>query len=153
MERHELLEMMRELQLSGMKAAYDEVLREALRCGHAIQRILGDLLKAELAEKRARSIRYRLAAAKLPLVKELAEFDFKASPVNAALVRELHAGGLLTPPRNAVLVGGTGTGKSHLALCIAVNCIRGGARARFFNVVDLVSGIPSFWEKSEKSMA
>jgi DNA replication protein DnaC len=115
MERHELLEMMRELQLSGMKAAYDEVLREALRCGHAIQRILGDLLKAELAEKRARSIRYRLAAAKLPLVKELAEFDFKASPVNAALVRDLHAGGLLTPPRNAVLVGGTGTGKSHLA--------------------------------------
>ncbi len=139
MERHELLEMMRELQLSGMKAAYDEVLREALRCGHAIQRILGDLLKAELAEKRARSIRYRLAAAKLPLVKELAEFDFKASPVNAALVRDLHAGGLLTPPRNAVLVGGTGTGKSHLALCIAVNCIRGGARARFFNVVDLVN--------------
>ena len=67
MERHELLEMMGELQLSGMKAAFDEVLREALRCGHAVQRILGDLLKAELAEKRARSIRYRLAAAKLPL--------------------------------------------------------------------------------------
>ena len=107
MERHELLEMMRELQLSGMKAAYDEVLREALRCGYTIQRILGDLLKAELAEKRARSIRYRLAAAKLPLVKELAEFDFKASPVNAALVHDLHGGGLLAPPRNAVLVGGT----------------------------------------------
>jgi DNA replication protein DnaC len=139
MERHELLEMMGELQLSGMKASYDELLREALRCGHAIQRILGDLLKAELAEKRARSIRYRLAAAKLPLMKELAEFDFKASPVNAALVRDLHGGGLLKPPRNVVLVGGTGTGKSHLALCIAVNCIRGGARARFFNVVDLVN--------------
>ena len=43
MERHELLEMMGELQLSGMKAAFDEVLREALRCGHAVQRILGDL--------------------------------------------------------------------------------------------------------------
>ncbi len=139
MERHDLLEMMGELQLSGMKAAFDEVLRDALRCGHTIQRVLADLLKAEMAEKRARSIRYRLAAAKLPLVKELAEFDFTASPVNAALVRDLHGGGLLKPPRNAVLVGGTGTGKSHLALCIAVNCIRGGARVRFFNVVDLVN--------------
>ncbi|MBF0304613.1 MAG: ATP-binding protein [Alphaproteobacteria bacterium] len=139
MERHDLLAMMSELHLSGMRAAYDEVMSDGIRRQHPAQRILGDLLLAELAEKRVRSIRYRLAAARLPLAKELADFDFSASPVNAALVRDLHAGGLLSPPRNAVLAGGTGSGKTHLAIAIATNCIRDGARGRFFNVVDLVN--------------
>ena len=139
MERHDLLAMMLELHLARMRAAYDEVMAEGIRRQHPAERILGDLLKAELAEKQARSIRYRLASAKLPLTKELGDFDFSVSPVNAALVRDLHAGGGLVPPRNAVLVGGTGTGKTHLAIAIAANCIRGGARGRFFNVVDLVN--------------
>ena len=136
MERHELLAVMADLHLSGMRAAYDEVMTDAIRRQHPVQRVLGDLLKAEVTEKQVRSIRYRLASAKLPLAKELASFDFSVSPVNAALVRDLHAGGLLSPPRNAVLVGGTGTGKTHLAIAIATHCIRNGARGRFFNVVD-----------------
>jgi DNA replication protein DnaC len=139
MERHELIEMMATLHLSGMRAAFDEVLRDGLRREHSVQRILGDLLRAEVVEKQVRSIRYRLAAAKLPLAKELADFDFKASPINGDLVRSLHDGGLLEPPRNAVLIGGTGSGKTHLAIAILTNCIRNGARGRFFNVVDLVN--------------
>jgi DNA replication protein DnaC len=138
MERHELLAMMSDLHLSGMRAAYDDAITDGIRRQHSVQRILGDLLKAEVAEKQVRSIRYRLASAKLPLAKEMANFDFAVSPVNAPLVRDLHAGGLLSPPRNAVLVGGTGSGKTHLAIAIAANCIRNGARGRFFNVVDLV---------------
>jgi DNA replication protein DnaC len=55
------------------------------------------------------------------------------------LVRELIGGNFLAHQRNMVLVGGTGTGKSHLAIAIARACIRGGARGRFFNVVDLVN--------------
>ena len=69
----------------------------------------------------------------------LADFDFTDTPVNEPLVRELGAGGFLANQRNAVLIGGTGTGKSHLAVAIARACIRDGARARFFNVVDLVN--------------
>lgn len=139
MERHDLLAMMLKLHLAGMRAAYDEVVADGIRRQHSIQRILGDLLQAEVAEKQARSIRYRLASAKLPLAKELADFDFSVSPVNAPLVRDLHAGGMLSPPRNAVLVGGTGTGKTHRAIAIAAHCISNGARGRFFNVVDLVN--------------
>src|SRR5256884_7288926 len=45
--------------------------------------------------------------------------------------------------RNAVLIGGTGTGKSHLAIAIARACIRGGARGRFYTVVDLVNRLES----------
>ena len=104
-----------------------------------MQRIIGELLKAEIAEKQARSIKYQLTIARLPLAKELAEFEFAGTPINEGLVRDLAAGDFLTHQRNTVLVGGTGTGKSHLAIAIARSCIRAGARGRFYNVVDLVN--------------
>jgi DNA replication protein DnaC len=59
--------------------------------------------------------------------------------LNETLVRDLAGAGFLLQQRNLVLVGGTGTGKTHLAVGIARTCIRGGARSRFFNVVDLVN--------------
>ena len=140
MERSDLMAMMAELSLSGMRAAYDEVMRDGLKRQRPVQQILGDLLAAEVAEKKkARSIRYQLGAAKLPLARTLAEFDFTASPVNEALVRDLHDGGFLKTQRNAVCIGGTGTGKSHIGIAVTANCVRRGARARFFNVIDLVN--------------
>jgi DNA replication protein DnaC len=139
MERHEILEMMAELKLAGMRAAFDELLADGLKRQHSALRIVGELLKAEIAEKQARSIRYQMTIAKLPLAKELADFDFAGTPINEALVRELATGAFLANQRNAVLIGGTGTGKSHLAIAIARSCIRAGARGRFYNVVDLVN--------------
>jgi DNA replication protein DnaC len=100
---------------------------------------VGDLLSAEISEKQARSIRYQLNSAKLPLAKDLDDFDFAGTPINETLVRDLAGGGFLAQQRNAVLVGGTGTGKTHLAIAIARSCIRSGARGRFYNVVDLVN--------------
>jgi DNA replication protein DnaC len=97
------------------------------------------LLKAEIAEKQARSIKYQLTIAKLPLAKDVADFEFEGTPINEGLVRDLAAGGFIAQQRNLVLVGGTGTGKTHLAIAIARSCIRGGSRGRFFNVVDLVN--------------
>lgn len=139
MDRPDLMAMMAELSLSGMRAAYDEVIRDGVKRQRPVQQILGDLLAAEVAEKKARSIRYQLGAAKLPLARTLAAFDFTASPVNEALVRDLHDGGFLKTQRNAVCIGGTGTGKSHIGIAITANCVRRGARARFFNVIDLVN--------------
>jgi DNA replication protein DnaC len=104
-----------------------------------VPQIVGDLLKAEIGGKQARSVKYRLSIAKLQPAKELADFEFAGTPINEALVRELAAGTFLANQRNAVLVGGTGTGKTHLAVAIARSCIRSGARARFYNVVDLVN--------------
>jgi len=139
MERHDVLEMMAALKLAGMRAAYDEILANGLKRQHPVQRIIAALLEAEIADKQARSIKYQMGVAKLPLAKELAEFDFAGTPVNEPLVRDLATGAFLASQRNAVLIGGTGTGKSHLAIAIARACIRDGARARFFNVVDLVN--------------
>ena len=109
MERQEILAIMDELKLAGMRAAFDEVLANGLKRQHPVPRIVGDLLKAEIAEKQARSIKYRLTIAKLPLARELADFEFAGTPVNEALVRELAAGTFLANQRNAVFVGGTGT--------------------------------------------
>ena len=114
MERHEVLAMMSELKLSGMRDAYDDILADGLKRRHSVQQIIGALLKAEIAEKTARSIKYQMTSAKLPTAKELADFDFSASPVNEPLVRELAGGGFLEGKRNLVLVGGTGAGKTHL---------------------------------------
>jgi len=139
MERSQLLDLMGELKLYGMKAAFDEILATAIKRQHEPQRIAGDLLRAEISEKQARSIKYQLTIAKLPLAKDLADFDFSGTPINATLVHDLAAGGFIAQQRNAVLIGGTGTGKTHLAIAIARSCIRAGARGRFYNVVDLVN--------------
>ncbi len=80
-----------------------------------------------------------MTIAKLPLAKDIAEFAFDGTPINEILVRDLAGVRFLAHQRNVVLVGGTGTGKTHLAIAIARACIRDGARARFYNVIDLVN--------------
>lgn len=108
---------------------------EAVRCAG----IVVQFGRHACAHQAARSIKYQLTIAKLPLAKEHAEFDFAGTPVNEGLARDLARGDFLAQQRNVVLVGGTGTGKTHLAIAIARSCIRGGARGRCFNVVDLVN--------------
>ena len=139
MERREILEMMGQLKLAGMRAAYDEVLEEGVRRKQAIPYVVGALLRAQIAAAHARSIAYQLGMAKFPMAKALAQFDFSASPVNEGLVRERHEGGFLDQQRNLVVVGGTGTGKTHLAVAIGSHCVRQGRRVRFYNTVDLVN--------------
>ena len=139
MERSAIMTTMGDLKLFGMRAAYDEIVATAVKRQHEPQQVVSDLLTAELSEKQTRSIKYQIAIAKLPTAKEIDEFAFDGTPINETLVRDLAGGGFLAQQRNIVLIGGTGTGKSHLAVGIARACIRGGARGRFFNVVDLVN--------------
>ena len=139
MDRSAILTAMAELKLYGMKAAYDEIIGTAVKRQHEPTRIVGDLLTAETSEKQARSVRYQIAIAKLPLTKDVDDFAFDGTPINETLVRDLAGGNFVAHQRNVVLVGGTGTGKTHLAIAIARSCIRGGVRGRYFNVVDLVN--------------
>ena len=155
MDRSAILELMAKLKLFGMRAAGacpragrrpdpgDEMMATAIKRQYEPARIIGELLAAEIAEKQARSIKYQLTLAKLPLAKDLDGFTFAGTPINESLVRDLATGAFLAEQRNAVLVGETGTGKSHLAIAIARTCIRGGARGRFYIVVDLVNRLES----------
>ena len=142
MERSEILATMGELKLYGMKAAFDEIIATAVKRQHEPQRVVGDLLTAEISEKQARSIKYQITIAKLPLAKDIDDFRFGGTPVNETLVRDLIGGNFLAHQRNVVLVGGTGTGKTHLAIAIARACIRGGAEAG--------SSMSSIWSTSSR---
>jgi DNA replication protein DnaC len=152
MERTQILDLMGTLKLYGMRSAYDEVMAAGIKRQHEPPRIVGDLLQSEIAEiepvvrhrfenrwRGARSIRYQMTIAKLPLAKDIEQFDFGGTPINEGLVRDLASGGFVADQRNVVLIGGTGTGKTHLVIGIARALIRGGTRGRFFNVVDLVN--------------
>jgi DNA replication protein DnaC len=100
---------------------------------------LSQLLQAEMADRQARSYEYQLRLARFPVPRDLDSFDFKESAVNETQFRQLHAGDYLASARNIVFVGGTGTGKSHLATALARQVILQGHRARFYSVVDLVN--------------
>ncbi len=103
MERTEILTAMGGLKLFGMRAAYDEIVATAVKRQHEPQRVVGDLLAAELSEKQARSIKYQITVAKLPLAKEIEDFAFAETPVNETLVRDLASGGFLLQQRNLVV--------------------------------------------------
>ena len=78
----DLSDLMGELKLYGMKAAFDEIMATAVKRQHEPQRIVGELLTAEVSEKQAHSIRYQLTIAKLPLAKDLDDFEFTGTPIN-----------------------------------------------------------------------
>ena len=139
MLRDKLLEAMEKLKLYGMKSVYDEVIATGIKQRRTPEKIILDLLETELAERTARSIRYRLGNARFPVDKDLDRYDFRSSPVNEAQVRSLYQGQFLSTSTNVIFVGGTGTGKSHLAIALARQAIKNGKRGRFFNVVDLVN--------------
>jgi hypothetical protein len=92
MDRTQILDLMGTLKLYGMRSAYDEVMAAGIKRQHEPPRIVGDLLQSEIAEKQARSIRYQMTIAKLPLAKDIEEFDFSGTPINEGLVKELATG-------------------------------------------------------------
>jgi len=127
------------LGLYGMKVTFDEILAAGIKSRATPEKIICDLLEAEMVERKVRSIRYRMGLARFPVDKDLDRFDFAASPVNEMQIRSLHEGRFLSDHTNVIMVGGTGTGKTHLAISIAKQNIRNGYKARYFNVLDLVN--------------
>ena len=95
MERTQIFDLMGELKLYGMRSAYDEVMAAGVKRQHEPPQIVGDLLKAEIAEKHARSIKYQMTIAKLPLAKDIDDFDFDGATVNETLARDLSSGGFV----------------------------------------------------------
>ena len=85
---------------------------------------------------------YQLKAARFPNYRDLASFDFASSEVNEALLRQLHRCEFLENAHNVVLVGGPGTGKTHLATAVGVQAIeQHRKRVRFFSTVELVNAL------------
>jgi DNA replication protein DnaC len=139
MHRHELIETLRALKLYGMAATYDEAVVQGSRRKQTVEEILAALCQAETAERKVRSIRYQMGIARLPVQKDLDSFVFAEGQVEERRIRELYSGQFLDDAHNLIFIGGTGTGKTHLAIAIAAHCIRTGRKSRFFSVIDLVN--------------
>jgi DNA replication protein DnaC len=137
----ELIAEFKTLRLYGMAAAWDELQTNGSPSGlEAARWLIEHLLSAEQTDRALRSIRYQLHAAKFPVHRDLAGFDFQASPVDQNLIRQLADLSFTETAQNVVFIGGTGTGKSHLATALGISGIsHWGKRVRFFSTVDLVN--------------
>ena len=137
-----LVIMLRELKMFGMAQAVAELAEQGAPAFEAAQPVLSQLLKAETAEREVRSVAYQLKVARFPVYRDLAGFDFAQSEVNEALVRQLHRCEFMEQAHNVVLVGGPGTGKTHLATALGVQAIEHHhRRVRFFSTVELVNAL------------
>jgi DNA replication protein DnaC len=139
MLRENILKVLKELQFEGMRSAYDEIVAVGQKQGYATERVLLSLLEAEAVERSGRKLRYRLGQAKLPVQKELDQFDFTGSPVDASLISRLGEGKFLESHTNIIFVGGSGSGKTHLAVAIGMSLLRKKKKVRFCGAVDLVN--------------
>ena len=130
------------LRLHGMAAAWAEMENQDHEALEAAAAVFEQLLQAEGVDRAVRAVRYQMSAARLPTHRDLAGFDFGCSPVDRKLVLQLAECGFAQQAHNVVLVGGPGTGKTHLATAIAISGItQHGQRVRFYGTVDLVNAL------------
>ncbi len=113
---------------------------KALRLFSNIEPMLHTLTEAEVAEREVRSINYQMRTARFPAYRDLSNFDFNESPVDEALLSSLYRCDFVADAHNIVMIGGPGTGKTHLATAIGVQAItHHRLRVRFFSTIELVN--------------
>lgn len=134
--------MLRGLKMFGMAQAVEDLIEQGAPAFEAAVPMLSQLLKAEMTEREVRSIAYHIKIARFPAYKDLSGFDFAASEINEPLVRQLHRGDFMASADNVVLIGGPGTGKTHLATALGVQAVEHHRKkVRFFSTVDLVNAL------------
>lgn len=140
MQHEAMQDMFKSLKLWGMAQALDDLAGQDSPAYQAALPVLAGLLKAETAEREVRSLAYQMKVAKFPAYRDLNGFDFSCSEVDETLTKQLHRCDFLKSATNVVLVGGPGTGKTHLATAIGTQAIeRHNCRVRYFSTVELVN--------------
>ena len=133
---------LKSLKLFGMTGAIDALAIQKAPAYQQAVDVLEGLIKAEVAEREVRSVNYQMKIARFPAHRDLTGFDFSESTVNEPLIRSLHRCEFLEEPENIVLVGGPGTGKTHLATAIGVQAIvHHHRRVRFLSTIELVNAL------------
>jgi DNA replication protein DnaC len=140
---HDVMVELKQLRLHGMASAWGDLVEQGGDTALDSSRWLVEhLLQAEASDRAIRSVSHQMHSAKFPVHRDLAGFDFEASKVDRKLIMKLAEMEFADQAHNAVLVGGPGTGKTHLATAIGVAGItRHGKRVRFHSTVDLVNAL------------
>ncbi len=137
----DILTQLKALHCYGMASAWSEYITEG-KHAHAplsTEALVKRLIDTEAAERKARSLRYQLKSAKFPVHRDFVGFNWVDTPLHQAQIEKLATADFMDTAHNVILVGGTGTGKTHLATALSVRAIHHGKRVRFFNAVDLVN--------------
>ena len=135
---------LKELRLHGMALAWEDLTTQQGKTSdvgaQSVRWLIEHLLQAEHTQRAIASVRHQMKAAKFPLHRDLAGFDFEGVKVDQTLVKQLATLQFTDSAQNVVLIGGPGTGKTHLATAIGVAGISAkGKRVRFYSTVDLVN--------------
>lgn len=132
---------LKSLHLYGMAVAWSEWQAEyAIQQKPVMPEVwLDRLINAEVVDRQARSLNYQLKAARFPIHRDLMQFEWHESPLQQARIEQLATANFMDQAYNLILVGGTGTGKTHLATALSIAAIHQGKRVRFYNAVDLVN--------------
>jgi DNA replication protein DnaC len=133
---------LKSMKLHGMASAIAELDEQGAPAFKQSAELLDKLIKAEVAEREVRSINYQMNIARFQTHRDLSGFEFKESTVNVAQVKTLHRCEFLEETENIVLIGGPGTGKTHIATAIGVQAIvHHHRRVRFLSTIDLVNAL------------
>jgi len=142
--------LMQALKFHGMKEAFQEMKQEDILKEDKLVAIEA-LLRAEFNQRQVRSLNYRLKLARIPYIKCLADFDWTSSSLSEEKVYRLQTGEFVASHANILLVGGAGSGKSHVAIALAYSCIQQGYRTRFYDFYHLASQLLQAHQQDQKA--
>lgn len=135
-----LLGDLKELRLPSVAGQWKRLAEQARRKRMPHASYLAELVRQEVIDRRERRIKRRVSEARLPVIKTLDAFDFDAGHgLDRDAVLELFECRFVTEPSNVVLVGGVGTGKTHLAIALALACCQHSHRVRFTTAAELTN--------------
>lgn len=131
---------LKRLRLPAVAQSYRRVAEEAARTNQPYERYLLALAEAEVQQREANAERQRIGQARFPSLKTLDAFDFAAIPaLSKQAILELAQCHYLEAKENIVLLGPTGTGKTHCAIALGLAACREGKRVRFVTAAGLVN--------------
>ena len=136
---NEIVDQLAQLKLHGMAQTATSLL--SLKKTPTLVKALQQLIEAEVTEREVRGIRYQTRMARFPHHKDFASFDHSASAVSKNMLAPFISGQFTQKAHHLILVGGTGTGQTHIAIALGMQLIQQRKKVCFFNAVDLINAL------------